>query len=132
MNLRYILAFVIAITFTAVVIINLFPTISNVAVSGENISFVANDTYYNLGNTPIYTSEPYTPSLAYSNGTALSNYTFTTTQVKIGFNIAPANYYASYEYYKQAWLGGNNYSWAVALIIFIGMFAVMLKFLGLV
>lgn len=132
MDMKYPLAIVLGVALTALTIMNLWPSVTNVGVSDAAIVFAANDTYYDVPNAPIYTASPYTPTLAYENGTAVEDYTYTSTQVKIGAEVTADTYYASYTYYKQLWAGGTNYSWMVTLLVIIGIFALILKLLGII
>lgn len=128
-NIKLILGIVLGIALVVLIIINFYPTLTNVSVRNSSIAFAANDTYYNIGN-PIYTDAPYTPSLTYANGTtAVSNYSYTASQVKIGSNIAPGTYYGHYTYYNKSWIGGTDYTWVIGLVIFIAGIASVLKFL---
>lgn len=118
---------VLAIAVTVLVVITVYPSITNVSTS-EDIVFAENDTYYSLTNSPIYLGSPYTPTLVYSNGTVVEDFTYTSTQVKIGFEVTADTYTAGYTYYKGLWLGGRDYTWAVTMLMYAGLVLVCLYF----
>jgi hypothetical protein len=130
-TIKLVLTIVLGISLLVLIIASIFPTLTNVSLSNVSIGFALNETAYSLNNS-IYTSAPYTPLLRYANGTTnVTNYTFTSSTVSIGANIPNGtSYYGYYTYYNKAWMGGNDYSWVIAFVLFISFIAVALKFLN--
>lgn len=124
------IALVLGAALIILVLTQAVPDINNTTLSNQSIAFAANNTFYNIGHE-IYTAAPYTPTLTYANGTlAVSNYTYTATQVRVGANIAPGTYYGHYTYFSKAEIGGTDYSWIVTVFVMIAGIAVILKLLG--
>lgn len=129
---KSILLVLIGVGLIITVVSEVWPTLSNHTAANISINMVANDTLYAIPNAPIYTSAPYTPTLTYANGTLVSNYTITSTQVKTGFNIVPGAKFAHYTYYDQPWIQGTNYEWVVVMVILLAAIGAILKVLHFV
>lgn len=115
--------------FAVVFLFGQFPTATSTKVTNESIAFAANDTFVALGHPTAFLVNP-TPTLTWANGTtAVSNYTYTSSQVKIGANIEAGTYYGHYTYSTdKLFLGGSNYNWFYAAI-FIVILAVVILWL---
>jgi len=130
-----IVGFIAILTLYVIMTAVIFPT-SNPNVACEDVNFAANNTYYNVANSPkivifngIYADDAcadiYPTANWNTNGTSVKLYTNGTGDYP---NITTGHHYVNYNWQSDPYIVGINFGFVVVILVLLMFYSIYKRF----